>query len=108
MAGADYILEWDANTAHDHDEIQDFLQDHDMIDAFTEFFDERSPTHINGSKQIDLLSVIQRLAPYIDRAFILSPMESEGNNSTIGINFDFGALTLHGDLSEIDPGHIEN
>jgi hypothetical protein len=30
MAGADYILRWDANTAHDHDEIQDFLQDHDM------------------------------------------------------------------------------
>jgi hypothetical protein len=35
-------------------------------------------------------------------------MESKGNHSTIGIDIDFGALTLHGDLSEIDPGHIEN
>jgi hypothetical protein len=25
-AGADYILGWDANTAHDHDEIQDFYR----------------------------------------------------------------------------------
>jgi hypothetical protein len=56
-AGADYILGWDANTAHDHDEIQDFLQDHDMTHAFTEFFDEHPPTHINGSKQINLISV---------------------------------------------------
>jgi hypothetical protein len=48
-SGADYILGWDVNTAHDHDEIQDFLLDHDMVDAFTEFFDERPPTHINGS-----------------------------------------------------------
>jgi hypothetical protein len=107
-SGADYILGWDANTAHDHDEIQDFLQDHDMVDAFTEFFDKRPPTHINGSKQIDLISVSQRLAPYIDCAFILSPMDSEGNHSTIGIDFDLGAFTLHGDLSEIDPGHAEN
>jgi hypothetical protein len=43
-----------------------------MVDAFTEFFDECPPTHINGSKQIDLISVSQRLAPYINRAFILS------------------------------------
>jgi hypothetical protein len=96
------------NTAHDHDEIKDFLQDHNMVDAFTEFFDERPPTHINGSKQIDLISVSQRLTPYIDRAFIISPMDSEGDHSTIGINFDLGALTLHGELSKIDPGHAEN
>jgi hypothetical protein len=108
MAGADYILGWDANTAHDHDEIQDFLQDHDMTDAFTEFFDKRPPTHINGSKQIDLISVSQQLVPYINCAFILSLKESEGDHSTIGIDFDFGALTSHGDLSEIDPGHAEN
>jgi hypothetical protein len=79
-----------------------------MTDAFTEFFDEHPHTHINGLKQIDLISVSQRLVPYIDRAFILSPKESEGDHSTIGINFDFGTLTLHGDLSEIDPGHAEN
>jgi hypothetical protein len=79
-----------------------------MTDAFTEFFDERPPPHINGSKQIDLISVSWRLVLFIDRAFILSLKESEGDHSTIGIDFDFGALTLHGDLSEIDPGHAEN
>jgi hypothetical protein len=79
-----------------------------MVDAFTECFDECPPTHINRSKQIDLISVSQRLAPYINRAFILSPMDSEGDHSTIGIEFDLGALTSHGDLSEIDPGHDEN
>jgi hypothetical protein len=56
-AGADYILGWDANTVYDHDDIQDFLQDHDMVDAFTDFFDEHPATHVNGSKQIDLISV---------------------------------------------------
>jgi hypothetical protein len=30
--GADYILGWDANTPYDSDDIQDFLQDHDMVD----------------------------------------------------------------------------
>jgi hypothetical protein len=59
-------------------------------------------------KQIDLISVSQWLAPYIDRAFILSPKDSEGDHSIIGIDFDFGALTLYGNLSEIDPGHAEN
>jgi hypothetical protein len=44
-----------------------------MVDAFTDFYDERPATHINGSKQIDLILVSCRLAPYIDRAFILSP-----------------------------------
>jgi hypothetical protein len=98
MAGADYILGCDANTAHDHDKIQDFLQDHNMINAFTEFFDKRLPTHINASKQIHLISVSQWLALYIDPAFILSPMESDGDQSTIGIDFDFSALTSHVDL----------
>jgi hypothetical protein len=79
-----------------------------MVDAFTDFFDERPATHINGSKQIDLISVSRRLAPYIDRAFILSPAESEADHSSIGIDFDFGALTSHGDLSGVDPGHAEN
>jgi hypothetical protein len=55
-----------------------------------------------------LISVSQWLAPYIDRAFILSPKDSEGDHSIIGIDFDFGALTLYGNLSEIDPGHAEN
>jgi hypothetical protein len=64
--------------------------------------------HINGSKQIDLILVSHWLAPYIDQAFILSSVESEGDHSTIGIDFDFGALTLQGDLSGVDPGHAEN
>jgi hypothetical protein len=59
--GADYILGWDANTPYDSDDIQDFLQDHDMVDAFTEFFKGRPPTHINGTKQIDLISVSRTL-----------------------------------------------
>jgi hypothetical protein len=65
-AGADYILGWDANTPYDSDDIQDFLQDHDMVDAFSEFFEECPATHINGSKQIDLISVSRWLAPYIE------------------------------------------
>jgi hypothetical protein len=36
------------------------------------------------------------------------PVESEGDHSTIGIDFDFGALTSQGDLSGVDPGHAEN
>jgi hypothetical protein len=79
-----------------------------MVDTFPDFYDERPATHINRSKQIDLISVSHRLAPYINRAFILSAVESEGDHSTIGIDFDFGALTSHGDLSGVDPGHAEN
>jgi hypothetical protein len=106
--GADYILGWDANTPYDSDDIQDFLQDHDMVDAFTEFFEDQPATHVNGTKQIDLISVSRRLAPYVDRAFILAPANSEGDHSTIGIDFNFGGLTDNANLSEIDPGHAEN
>jgi phenylpropionate dioxygenase-like ring-hydroxylating dioxygenase large terminal subunit len=72
-SGADYILGWDANTAHDHNKIQDFLQDHDMVDNFTEFFEKHPPTHINGSKQIDLISVSRWLALCIDCFFYFIP-----------------------------------
>jgi hypothetical protein len=106
--GADYILGWDANTPYDSDDIQDFLQDHDMVDAFTEFFEDRPATHVNGTKQIDLISVSRKLAPYIDRAFILSPANSEGDHSTIGIDFNFVGLTDNANLSETDQGHAEN
>jgi hypothetical protein len=107
-AGADYMLGWDANTPYDSDNIQDFLQDHDMVNAFSEFFEERPATHINGSNQIDLISVSRRLAPYIERAFILSPDNSEGDHSSIGIDFNFGSLTDNPNLSGVDPGHVEN
>jgi hypothetical protein len=107
-AGADYILGWDANTPYDSDDIQDFLQDHYMVNAFSEFLEERAATQINGSKQIDLISVSRRLAPYIERAIILSPDNSEGDHSTIGIDFNFGSLTNNANLSGVDPGHVEN
>jgi hypothetical protein len=55
--GADYILGWDANTPYNHDDIQDFLQDHDMVDAFSDLFDEWPATHFRGSDQIDLISI---------------------------------------------------
>jgi hypothetical protein len=79
-----------------------------MVDAFTEFFEDWPATHVNGTKQIDLISVSHKLAPYINRAFILSPANSEGDHSTIGIDFNFGGLTDNTNLSETDPGHAEN
>jgi hypothetical protein len=55
-----------------------------------------------------MISVSQRLAPYIEQAFILSPDNSEGDHSTIGIDFNFGSLTNNANLSGVDPGHVEN
>ena len=62
---SEYIVGWDANTPHDNDEIIDLLLDTDMVDAFDDFLDEQPATHINGSKQIDLISVSRGLVPYI-------------------------------------------
>jgi hypothetical protein len=67
-----------------------------MVDAFTAFLDKWPAMHINRSKQINLISVSHWLVPYINKAFIISPAESEGNHSTIGIDFNFRALTSHG------------
>jgi hypothetical protein len=106
--GADYILGWDANTPYNHYDIQDFVQDHDMVDAFSDLFDEWPATHFRGSDQINLISISRRLAPYVQKAYILPPSDGEGDHSTIGIDFDFGALTSNADLSDIDPGHMEN
>ena len=83
-------MSWDANTPHDDNEIIDFLLDTDMIDAFDDFLDEQPATHINGSKQIDLISVSHSLEPYIDDAFIIDPKTGEGDHSYIGIDLDFG------------------
>ena len=71
--GSEYIIGWDANTPYNDDEIIDFLQDTDVVDAFDDFLDECPATHINGSKQIDLISVSQGLVPCINKAFILDP-----------------------------------
>ena len=79
-----------------------------MIDAFDDFFDECPVTHINGSKQIDLISVSHGLAPFINNAFILNPKYGKGDHLYIGIDLDFGLLTSHDDLSDIDPGHHQN
>jgi hypothetical protein len=54
-----YILGWDANTPYDYDDIQDFLQDHDVVDAFSDFMDECPATHFSGSEQNELISVSQ-------------------------------------------------
>jgi exonuclease III len=48
--GSEYILGWDANTPHNHDDIQDFLQDHDMVDAFSNFMDARPAMDSSGSE----------------------------------------------------------
>jgi hypothetical protein len=60
------------------------------------------------NKQIDLISVSCRLVPYINKAYILSPTQSKGDHSTISIDFHFGCLISNADLSEVDPGHVEN
>ena len=61
-SGSEYIfVGWDANTPNDDDEILDFLQDTDMIDVVDDFFDECPAIHINGSKQIDLISISRSL-----------------------------------------------
>lgn len=67
--GADYILGW----AHHHNEIQDFLQDHDMVDTFSNFMDEHPVTHSSGSAQINLISMSCQLAPSINKAYIIAP-----------------------------------
>ena len=81
-------------------------QDHDVADAFTELFEDRPATLVNGSKQIDLMSVSCRLAPCVDRVLILSPASSEGDHSAAGTDFNFGGLTDNANLSEVDPGHV--
>jgi hypothetical protein len=35
----------DANDPYNHNDIQDFLQDHDMVDAFSDFMEEHPATH---------------------------------------------------------------
>jgi hypothetical protein len=79
-----------------------------MVDAYSDFYDECPVTHSKGSSQIDLISVSQHLAPYVTRAYILAPSDSEGDHSTISIDFDFGSLTSNIDLSDIDPAHAQN
>jgi hypothetical protein len=66
-----------------------------MVNAFSDFMDARPTTHSSGSKQIDLISVSRQLAQYVNKAYILAPSDSEGDHSTIGIDFDLASLTSH-------------
>ena len=61
-----------------------------MVDAFDNFLDEQPATHINGLKQIDLISVSRGLVPYINNAFILDPKTGKEDHSYLGIDLDFG------------------
>jgi hypothetical protein len=38
--GHKYIVGWDANDPHDHDDIMELLEETEMIDAFIDFFPE--------------------------------------------------------------------
>ena len=64
-----------------------------MVDAFDDFLDEHLATHMNGSKQIDLISISQGLVSYINEAFILDPKTGAGSHSYIGIDLDFRQQT---------------
>ncbi len=75
---------------------------------FLIFMEEHPAMHFWGSKQINLISISRRLSPYVQKAYILDPNDSEGDHSTIGIDFDFGLLISNHDLSDIEPGHIQN
>jgi hypothetical protein len=64
--------------------------------------------HSSGSEQIGLISISRRLAPYVAKAYIIAPSDSEGDHATIGIDFNFGSLTSNVDLTDIDPCHMQN
>jgi hypothetical protein len=79
-----------------------------MVDPFTNFFTECPATHIQGSMQIDLISMSTSLLQYVDHAFILDPAISESDHSCIGIDFNLGNLLKHRSLCDIDPSHHQN
>jgi len=79
-----------------------------MVDAFDDFFTDRPATHVNGSKQIDQISVSRFLANYIDFAFILDPSHGAGDHSYIGIDLNLSSLTSRTNLCDLDPGHVQN
>jgi hypothetical protein len=38
--GHKYIVGWDANDLHDHNDVMELLEESEMIDAFIDFFPE--------------------------------------------------------------------
>jgi hypothetical protein len=103
-----YIVGWDANDAHSSDDVATLLEEADMADAFTDFFDERPPTHNRGALQIDQISMSPSLLQYIDNAFILDPTHGEGDHSYVGIDFDIASLVNRRSIRDVDPGHNQN
>jgi hypothetical protein len=103
-----YIVGWDANDAHFSDDVTTFLEDTDMADAFTDFFDECPPTHNRGSLQIDLISMSPSLLQYVENAFILDPNHGEGDHSYIGIDFDITSLVNWNKICDVNPRHHQN
>jgi hypothetical protein len=69
----------------------------------------RTTRHAHQQIQTDQPVISEPLTCSIhQQSLYYSPGESEGDHSTIGIDFNFGALTSHGDLSDVDPVHTEN
>jgi hypothetical protein len=105
QSGNLFIMGWDANAAHDSDEILSFMEETDQVDFFSDFFTTRPATHCNGSKQIDLLTGSVHLLTFFQNAFIVDPNESEGDHSIFGGDLNLGALIQRDSLREIDPTH---
>jgi exonuclease III len=103
-----YIVGWDANDAHSSDDVATLLEEANMADAFTDFFDERPPTHNRGALQIDQISMSPSLLQYVNNAFILDPTHGEGDHSYIGIDFDIASLVNRRSIRDVDPGNNQN
>jgi len=106
--GSVYSLNWDANTAHNDDEIVDLLQDTDMTDIFDDYFFNCPPTHQRGSTQIDLCHLSSSISNYIQFTFILPLDYREGNHSYAGYDLDLAAMISSPNLESIDPLHAQN
>ena len=75
----------------DDDEILDFLQDTDMIDAFDDFFDDRlRPISTDQNRSTSSPSAVA-LLPF--STSLRSSKYGEGDHSYVGIDLDFGLLT---------------
>jgi hypothetical protein len=102
------FLEWTQTTHTITMMFKTFFKITIWLMPFLIFMEEHPAMHFGGSEQIDLISISRRLSPYVQKAYILDPNDSKGDHSTIGIDFDFGLLISNHDLSDIEPGHIQN
>ena len=105
-SGSEYIVGWDANTPHDDDEILDFLQDTDMIDALmTSLMNALWPISMDQNRSTSSIALLPLL---MMPSYSIPSKYGKGDHSYIGIDLDFGLLKSHDDLSDIDPGHCQN